>query len=543
MIRTLRYIFMIVVCGSGTVSAGVVVNEVMSNEPGGEVSLEWIELYNSDTINHVNLAFFDLRIHSGSETDTILLAGEIPAGGYLIYCRDLVRFEEHWGDSSGEWGDHSTETYLISERPFQLSNTNGQVELYRLNLQSELSWTESGVDGHSWERFHPTMDEIGQSVDPTGSTPGGINSITPMGVDLALAGVEATSVNGSARLVFEIVNRGLSTVSTAYLDMYQFDENAADSLGLFVASESVGEVDSGFTVMLVGQYQFAGQYKKLIARLRLSNDDRPNNNQFIFVAPGDQYPPVRLSEVQPCSPDPLGSEWVEIENIEDTAIDLSGWFLGDSISYKSISSGSLMVPAGEYFVLVQDSSGFRLEFPLYAGLLHEPESWRELNNGSDSVRLLDFFGVQADRFYYNSNPEDGRTWSRSSTGDNAGEWGRSEDEGGTPGEVNRVRFEPEGTRTLNITVTPQIVSPDGDGRDDSTVIVVNASKASSYVLKLYDSHGRLVKTFEDHSPDLAQSYVWRGRDDGGQKLPIGIYILYFEATGVESIKKTIVLAR
>jgi len=543
MIRALRYIVMMVVCGSGTISAGVVVNEVMANEPGGVQSLEWIELYN-DSPSRATLDFFDLRIHSGTETDTILLAGDLPAQSYLVYCRDWVRFEEHWGDSSGAWGDHSSETYLISQLPLQLTNASGQVELYRLNdLQSELSWNEEGEDGHSWERVHPSIDEISQSVDPTGSTPGGINSITPMGVDLALAGVEATAVNGSARLVFEIVNRGLTTISTAYLDIYVFDENAADSLGLFVASDSVGQVDSGFTMLLVGQYQFAGHYQKLIARLRGFVDDRPANNQYVFVAPGSDYPPVRLSEVQVRSPHPLGSEWVEVENIEDTAIDLSGWLLGDSIRYIGISSDPLMLPADEFLVLADDSTGFRQEFPLYTGLLHEPESWREFNNGSDSVRLIDRFGLQADRFYYDDNPEDGRTWSLSSTGDHAGEWGRSEDEGGTPGEINRVRFEPEGTQTLNISITPQIVSPDGDGRDDSTVIVVNASSASSYVLRLYDSHGRLVKTFEDYSPDLAQDYVWHGRDDGEQKLPIGIYILYFEATGVESIKKTIVLAR
>jgi hypothetical protein len=34
-----------------------------------------------------------------------------------------------------------------------------------------------------------------------------------------------------------------------------------------------------------------------------------------------------------------------------------------------------------------------------------------------------------------------------------------------------------------------------------------------------------------------------GRSDGGNRLPIGIYILFFEAVGVESLKEPIVIAR
>jgi hypothetical protein len=548
MIRSLVYIAIFVLAATGTTSAqaGLVINEVMADEPGGSRSLEWIELYN-DSPDHDVLLWYDLRFDSDTGTVTIPLAGNIPRWSYLIYCRNIDRFEEHWGDSSGVWGDHPSETYLISQLPPQfppLRTDGGWVQLYHMTrtLWSELSWSESGEDGHSWERVHPATDQIMASSE-FGGTPGLVNSLMPMGTDLALASIEVTRVNSSARLVFEIVNRGLTEIPSAFLDLFHFDESIADSLGVLVASEPIGQVDSGITVMLVGEYQFVGHYQKLIARVRLAIDDRPGNNKLVVVAPGSSFPPIRLSEVQVNSPHPFGSEWVELENVGDTAIDLSGWQIGDSIRYTEIASDSLMLPAGAFLVLAQDKAGFGLEFPLFTGLVHEPASWRQFNNGSDSVRLLDLYELSADRFYYDDNPDDGRTWSRSSTGAHIGEWGRSQDEGGTPGEVNRVRFEPEGSQTLNITITPQILSPDGDGRDDSTVIVVTTSDASTYVLRLYDSQGRRVKTFEDHSRDLAQSYVWYGRDDSGQKLPIGIYILYFEATGLESIKKTVVLAR
>jgi len=532
-----------VLAWAASVQADVIVNEVMANEPGGVRSLEWIELYN-DSETPAFLSFVELFVYSGTDSTSFLLGGSMGSESYLVLCRDSVKFEEYWGDSSGVWGDHALEGYAIRELSFQLANPDGRAVLYSLsNLISELAWDQSGEDGHSWERFHPASDVIEQSLDPSGSTPGRINSVTPMPIDLALAGVEAVSVSDSALLVFEIVNRGLTSVSTAFLDLFHFDENAADSLGLLVTSEPIGQVDSGFSVLLVGQYQFPGYYQPLVARLRVNNDDRPSNNRFAFTAPGYEYPPVILSEFLANPTSSWVSEWVELENVSDTTIDLAGWLLGDSISLVSISAGELQIQPTEYLVLAQDTAGFRLDYPLFAGRIHQPSAWCELNNGSDSVRLVDHFGIQAGCFYYDHAFDDNHSWSRSTSGEYAGRWGRSEDQGGTPGEENRVRFEPEGTRTLGIKITPQIVSPDGDGRDDSTVIVVNVSGASTYSLKLYDSHGRLVKTFEDHAPDLAEQYVWRGRDGGGQRLPIGIYILYFEATGVESVKKTIVLAR
>ncbi len=548
MIRRLVYILAVILAltGNGWTQAWVVINEVMANEPGGSPSLEWIELYNNSN-STAHLWEYDLRVEHDSANISYYLAGDLPPWSYLVLYRNLERFEEHWGDSSGVWADHSLENYLISpfpQTPQQIPafpNGGGRIEVHRFQtMHSALSWSESGIDGHSWELISPASDSIIQSADPSGSTPGRINSLTPMDVDLALTEVDVIAVDGDARMVFRITNRGLTTVNSSVLDVIEFDANAPDSGGRTFASESVGPIDSGFTDSLVGQIGFLGvEYQKLIARIRGFSDDRPNNNQIVFVAPGDRFPSVRLSEVQAHSLHPQGGEWVEIENTADTAIDLAGWQLGDSIGYVDISSESVIVPADTLFLLVQDSAGFRAEFPLYSGLMHEPETWREFNNSSDSVRLLDLYGLQADRFYYDDNANDGRTWSITPTGG----WSRSENEGGTPGEANRVRVDPEGSSSISIKIAPRIFSPDGDGYEDSTEIVVTTSGSLSYVLKLYDSQGRLVKTFEDYSPDLAQSYSWDGRSDSGRRLPIGIYILYFEALGVESIKKTIVLAR
>ncbi|MCX6835451.1 MAG: lamin tail domain-containing protein [candidate division Zixibacteria bacterium] len=532
----------LLLCLTRTAFADLVVNEVLANEPGGETSLEWIELYN-DSPTAANLVFYQLKIYSAADSAVLSPGGTIAPFQYSVFCRDTIRFEEHWGDSSGVWGDAAKENYPVSQLSFQLSNSGGRVAVFRLTaLLSELVWTASGTDGCSWERLSPASLEIAQSVNPAGSTPGEINSITPLPIDLALEAASPSSDSGLTLIGFRIVNRGLTTVTDAILELYEFDPAAVDSLGSLVAGETVGAVDSGYAVLLVGQYQFPGYYQRLVGSLVVPGDYRPGNNRLVFTAPGTAYPPIILSELL-ANPDPnTGSEWVELKNISDSTFNLASWQLGDSSGLVTLLAAPTIDPS-EYVVVVQDSTAFRAQYPLFTGKCYQAPSWREFNNGSDSVRLVDGFNIRSDHFYYASTYPDNHTWSRAESGEDEGRWGRSEDSGGTPGAANRVRFAPEGDQSLQITVEPRIISPDGDGRDDSTVIRIQVSSAPSYLLKLYDCHGRLVHTLEEGAADLRQEYVWRGETDSGERLPIGIYVLYFEAVGVESGRKTIVVAR
>lgn len=532
----------------GSATSEVVVNEVLANEPGSATSLEWIELFNNSPVT-INLLFYQLRICSATDSTVLALDGAIDPQQYLVLCRDTTRFEQHWGDSSGVWGDAVFEkSYSVRQLSFQLANSSGRVAILSLTsipprVVSQLAWTETGKDGYSWERVHPALDSVGQSIDPTGSTPGRMNSITPLPIDLSLDDVIASSNSGLTELVFRIVNRGLTTVNNPILELYKFDSAAPQNQGAVVAGESVGPVDSGFTVLLVGRYPLPGYYQKLVANLVVLNDDRPANNHLTFTAPGSRYPPIILNEFLSNPTPPVGSEWVELKNTSDTIIDLAGWHLGDSAGLADIASGELLCYPHEYLVLVQDSGAFIGAYPLFTGRVHQPPAWRTLNNTSDSVRLIDSYDIRADQFYYTKVYDSNHTWARSESTDNSGRWGRSEDAGGTPGDTNLVRFAPEGSTTLSISIEPRIISPDGDGRDDSAVIKIQVSRASSYSLKIYDSQGRLVRTIEDEVPDLKEQYVWRGDTDSGERLPIGIYILFVEASGVESAKKTIVVAR
>ncbi|MBP1691618.1 MAG: hypothetical protein H6Q32_970, partial [Bacteroidetes bacterium] len=121
--------------------------------------------------------------------------------------------------------------------------------------------------------------------------------------------------------------------------------------------------------------------------------------------------------------------------------------------------------------------------------------------------------------------------------------------GGTPGKANSIAVDalPGYAALMSL---PDPFSPDGDGRDDVTVIRYQLPMRSALVrIKVFDIRGRCVRDLANADPvSAAGEVVWDGYDNNRQSLRIGIYILYVEAideTGgsVVTAKKTVVLAR
>jgi len=526
--------------------AGLVVNEVLANEPGGHVTLEWIEIYNDSSTamllegyrSKVNDKWIDLP-------DSVWL----DAGEYYIICRRLFStdssgFEYVWGNGSSVWGDTPEESQLqipfIAQ--FSLTNTGGIVELYNPSgiLISELTWNESGKDGFSWERVSPQSLEIAQSVDPGGSTPGFINSLTPVPNDLALEKISVTPDNGETSITFTVTNRGLNTVWNALLTL---SPDLVDSVGGFVDTIDaidIAEIEPGSTFITMRQYFLDGVYVSLSASLL--DDDRARNNRLDFIATGADFPPFILSELLANPKEPLETEWVEIKNRLNQPFDIVGWQLGDSLSLHTIIDTYMIIDPNEYAVLAKDSLAFLNFYHHFNNRCLQPDHWPPFNNDYDVVRLVDSFGFEADRFVYTRVFNVNHTWSRGEEPGYENEWGRSEQVGGSPGEPNSVLYEPTGSN-IAVTIEPNVFSPDGDGSEDVVVITVEEAPAEAEVtMKIYDRQGRAVRTMIDSETLLRTSYTWDGRSDGGRRLPIGIYILYLEAAGSKSVKKPIVIA-
>lgn len=532
-------VFLIITVSS---QAGLIINEVMVNEPGNSTTLEWIEIYNNSaapisfapySIDYTNMILIKLP-------DTVTL----DPGKYFIVCRKLFGdastpgFESRWGDSSGVWGDTEFEATMFTpyEVTFTLKNTGGSVVLLENSSGvSAIFWSSAGLDGYSFERVMPDSDEILQSIASSGSTPGKINSVMPLPYDIGLDSVIVSSNDGNGSHYVYVSNQGLNLMSNAWLYL---SLNHYTSLEL-LDSIAIPPIGPGETVYLEYPGNFTGYYIDLVANL--NGDQRSSNDTLNFVGIGSDFPPVIISELLANPEVGLSTEWIELKNISDITIDLSQWSFGDALSLKPIGNLNVMLGAGEYIVLAESETDFLNFYFGYPYPVVEPPGWTVYNNNNDLVRLVDRFGIEADRFVYDHTFDNHFTWARS---EETEAWGRSANAFGTPGEYNEVFLMPTSSDLL-VDIVPKHITPDGDGFSDEAEIFVISPEADFLSVKIYDRQGRVVKTFYDKERAVPAEirFVWDGRSDGGNRLPVGLYIVFVEAGGVSNIKETVVIAR
>lgn len=548
MIRLILSIFvlLIIFMVSANANAEIIINEVMANEPVSQETLEWFELYN----NSGGIESLDgYKIHIGTKIIEFESGIELESEEYRIFCRRLYTtsdptisrgFEDYWGDNSKNWGDTYQESLILSpieiEEYFNFTNSGASIELYDNNdiLVSEFEWTSSGLDGYSWERFSFLSDVVEQSVDLIGSTPGYVNSISPVPNDLSVELQDVNRLNGLTNISILISNVGINTVSNSSLQLIEYNGDIINILEDISLPSLNPQEAYYYNNSYDNLYPY---YTNMIATL--SPDDRLNNNSVEFIAPGNNYPPVIITEFLANPTTILNTEWIEIYNRSDVEFNIYGWKIGDSLNTHTIVNDTFYIQPGEYLILAKDSTNFKDYYSNYNGNILEPSQWGSLNNGTDKVRLIDQYGLELDHFSYNKVHSNNQTWSRGSDILHLDDWGVSEFADGTPGEENyNVYFSPSGIY-LNLTLDPEIISPDGDGIDEFTTITVEAPSDHDYILKIYDKQGREVYSFNR----VRDENEWYGVNNSGGRLPIGIYIVYLEAVGFESTKKTIVIAR
>jgi hypothetical protein len=119
---------------------------------------------------------------------------------------------------------------------------------------------------------------------------------------------------------------------------------------------------------------------------------------------------------------------------------------------------------------------------------------------------------------------------------------------GTPGYQNSQFRTADDLRAV-IAVSPQVFSPDGDGRDDiATIQYRTEEKGYLANVFIFDAGGRLVRHLVKNDL-MAETGFWKwdGLGEKWDKLPVGTYIVFTELFNLEgkkkSFKNTVVLAR
>ena len=307
----------------------------------------------------------------------------------------------------------------------------------------------------------------------------------------------------------------------------------------------------------------------LYAVVEMAGDQRQANNGIagrvtVPFLPGT----VKINEVMY---EPLAGmpEYVEFANAGSRAVDLESCTLADrptasgSVNQWKFSGRAFRVPPSGLCVIMSDTSG-PFWFPKLRSVdqslvvcMHA--SSLGLNNDGDKLWLRDAAGAVLDSLEYLPafhTPDIPDTRGRSLElvnpsldGRVPGNWGTCVDPaGGTPGMRNSISV-PVAQGPAVVASAPNPFSPDGDGMDDVTVVSYTLPVRTSMIrMRIFDVRGRLIKDLANNVPAGTQGcVVWDGRDDGGRRARVGIYVVMLEAIDnaggvMYAAKCTVVLA-
>jgi len=556
-VKKFSFIFILLIAGRA--DSAVVINEILANEPGSLTSLEWVELYNTDA-SAIDLK--DWKFIEGSDTTVIANSVLLDGKNYLILARKLLTtagdsasFEGFWGDASGVWGDSPMENFTALEAKMGLTNSGGTVSLVDNfgNLQS-FTWNKDFGDKISWEKINPSesdsLNNWSACLLASGSTPGKVNSVTPVENDLSIQGIFLLTSpilpNTDFTLEIKIQNLGTATSQGNFLNIYNdlnFDQNLEESEKI-ISQVDIPSLDLNQAYLLNATLNLpAGNYRLYF---ELGPDDKIYNNlNSLDLKVGGQLPDIVINEIM-AAPDlsKNQTEWVELYNRSQNTIDLKNWFIGDKNNQSLISSEEFLVAPSTFVILTEDRNKFSATYPEVNSAVIQIESWQTLNNSDDGVILKDSLGFSVEQMVYGTLPPNGISWERidydKEASDSSNWWRCVDSQGATPGKENSVHT--TFSSNIQLKLSPNPFSPDGDGFDDELNVEYQISLGSNLTLKIYDVKGRLVRSLLNDQPAVSGNTVWDGKNDAGKIVRTGIYILFVQITGEHKESKKAALS-
>jgi hypothetical protein len=257
-----------------------------------------------------------------------------------------------------------------------------------------------------------------------------------------------------------------------------------------------------------------------------------------------------------------GVDFVELVNVTETSVPVHRLKLAtrnDTLALKQIypiSTEKRYLKSGELLVCTKDPAIVSAQY-----FSHNPESFCAMNSFptfsddagtvvllNDSLEVLDEFsysakmhspfladeeGVSLERISLEKPTSDRNNWASAAASVGFATPGLPNSQTGTQTEIQD-----------EITPDPKAFSPNGDGYNDDLDIQYKFNKPGYIAnVRIFDVAGRQVK-FLIKNQSLAQEgiWLWDGKNESGQKLGIGVYIILvevFDQEGqVKRFKKT-----
>jgi len=550
---------------SAPVPGDVVITEFMA-DPDPVIGLpnaEYIEIYNRSTKT------FDLNgwkiSDSGSPHD--LTSFLLLPDSFLILCSTTS------AASFAGFGNVMGVTSFPS-----LNNTGGDdvilfdpssVTIDKVHYDESYYNDASKADGGwSIERIDPDFTCLSAanwraSVDPSGGTPGRVNSVDATFADNTPPRLLRACLDDSLHVTLyfseAIPDTALSNILNYYIaegDILLGNPVAATPAadGSSVTLTLSGSAANGvFTVSITSTFADCAGNGVAANEANFATPEPASRNDILFneVLFSVDNGAVEFAELYNASSKIIDLGTLEINNYSITS--------GNPNTPQALADGCYLMFPSTYLVLSDDGDAIKAHYTTPAPDAFLDMSFPDLLTDEDMVVLKNSSAQVIDSLHYYSswhfpllndvhNISLERLSATRETNDPQNWHSASETVGfATPGYKNSQQDE-QGVGKSDVTIEPEVFSPDNDGVNDVVNILFHFTTPGYLAnVKIYDSKGRFVRTLVDNKLlGNDGSFSWDGVNDDKEKSRTGIYVFYIEVFNingdVKKYKKTCVLA-
>ncbi|HEV8079441.1 MAG TPA: lamin tail domain-containing protein [Chitinophagaceae bacterium] len=542
----------------------IVIDEIMA-DPTPQVGLpnnEWIELKNTSTvaINLLGFRLSDLSGQSGAMPSYLLK----PDSFVIVCTSSAVAAMSVFGPtisltSFPSLDNAGDQLSLTSAQGRVIHAVNYTIGWYKNELKKDGGWTLEMIDTKNpcsgftnWKA----------SLDVKGGTPGKKNSVDAVNADRTSPKLlRAYAIdNLNITLVFD---EPLDSLKGATANNYSLSDGIGVPQSAITVAPVFDRVNLKLNTPLVANKVYTVTVNN-VTDCAGNTIGSKNTSRVGLSSVADSFDVV-INEIL-FNPKPNGVDYVEIYNRSQKIIDAKQLYIANRNSTNIISSiqqlsteSGLLFP-GDFLVITED-----IQLVMQQYVTTNPDAFIQISNmpsfndDKGDVIILNAQGKIVDEVVYSdkwhfaliANTEgvslERIDYNAASVQSNfhsaATSFGY-----GTPGYKNS-QFRIDQQIQGEITVTPEIFSPDNDGMDDFAVINYNFP-SPGYIanITIFDASGRPVRYLQKNAlSGIKGSYIWDGLGEKQQKLAQGIYIIYTEIFNTDGKKKkfknTIVLAR
>lgn len=550
----------------------VVINEIMA-DPSPVIGLpenEYLELYNL-TDYDINLTNWQLTIGT---KNMVFPTASVRAKDYLIITSsagvtDLQNYGEVLDMTGSTDLTNDGNTITLSDHYGKLIHAITYSSAWHDNsYKSEGGWS---LEQKDYNNPCGGMENWTSSTDNKGGTPGEQNSVYSSNSDIEIPQLIRAIVTdtNSIKIFF---NESLDTTTVFNSLKYSADNGLGNPVVInpveFLYNSMILSFSTDFTEGIIYTLSVSDSIADCSGNITTSVQTCR------FGIPDSCEPSDLVINEILFNPVGEGVDFVEIYNRSEKVLDLKDINIAsrkeditqpDSTLWEldpvnPIESEGFLVFPGDYYILsenylavtdqynTENKNGFIDVSDLPSmnddeGVIVLTDKWLNIIDEfhySDAMHfslLNDIEGISLERINFDNRTQDLFNWH--SAAESVGF--------ATPAYLNSQYSATTGSN-VDVTITPEIFSPDNDGYNDILNISYKFEKAGFVGnVTIYDSRGRLTKKLiRNELLAIDGNIVWDGIDDYNLKAGIGIYILYFEifdlSGNVQKIKKAFVLA-